>query len=111
MAGLTLGDLRHRITIQRKTRTGTAGAYTAESWETVKTVWAKIEPLASREVVVGDRIEQRNTVRVTIRRRTDVSAAMKIVYQGRDFAISGVRDMEDGGWRWTELSCEEGAPS
>jgi SPP1 family predicted phage head-tail adaptor len=106
-----VGELRHRIRIEQKTRTGTPGAYTGETWSELKSVWSKYEPLAGREIVVADDIVHRQTCRFTIRRRTDVTAAMRVIYKGRTFAILGVRDLEDGGWRWTELTCEEDAPS
>lgn len=114
MAGLKeIGQLRHRIEIQRKTRGASdgAGGNVSETWSTLKKVWAKYEPLSGREIAVADQIVHRQNCRFTIRRRTDVTAAMRIVYKSRNFAVLGVRDIDDAGWRWTELTCEEDAPS
>ena len=114
MAGVTeVGELRHRIDIQEKVRGASdgAGGNVSETWTTLKKVWAKYEPLSGREIAVADQIVHRQNSRFTIRRRTDVTAAMRVVYKGRTFAILGQRDLDDAGWKWTELTCEEDAPS
>lgn len=113
MAGVTIGELRHRITIERKTRGASdgAGGYLSETWNALDTVFAKIDPKGGREIVAADQVVHRLTHVITMRRRTDVTTAMRVVYKGRELAILGVRDIDDGGWRWTELQCEEGAPS
>jgi SPP1 family predicted phage head-tail adaptor len=113
VAGLTLGDLRHRITIEQKTRgpSDGAGGNVSETWSTFKKVWAKVEPRQGREIIAADQAVHRRTALITMRRRTDVNTSMRVNYKGRIFAILGMRDIEDGGWRWSELQCEENAPS
>lgn len=110
---MVIGELRQRITIQRKVRVGDdgAGGNLSETWEALTTVSAKLDPKTGREILAGDQIVHRLTHVVTIRRRTDVTTAMRVLYKGRELAILGVRDTQDGGWQWTELQCEEGAPS
>jgi len=113
VAGLTIGGLRHRITIEQKARGASdgAGGNVSETWSTFKKVWARVEPMSAREIAVADQIVHRVLTKITIRRRTDITTAMRIVYQGRNLAIIGLRDMDDAGWRWTEITAEEGAPS
>lgn len=115
MAGVTeIGQLRHRIEIQYKVRGASdgAGGNVSETWPAlVKNLPAKYEPLSGRELVVGDQIVHRQTCRFTVRRRTDITPAMRVVYSERTFAILGQRDIDAAGWRWTELTCEEDAPS
>ena len=129
MAGLETGDLRHRITIETKTRGASdgAGGNVSETWTTFKPLWAKYEAQNGREVVIGDRVQHLQVVKFMIRRRTDITSAMRLTYAkqrtagetdaaftargGRIFAIVGLRDLEDGGWRWTEITADEGAPS
>lgn len=108
-----LGELRHRITIEQKTRgaSDAAGGNVSETWSTLKAVWAKMDMKAPREIAVADGLVARRPTLFTIRRRTDVTEAMRVDYKGRKFGILGVRDLEDAGWRWTELTCEEGSPS
>lgn len=113
MAGLKLGDLRNRIDIQQKTRGASdgAGGNTTETWATFKKVWARVEPMSAREIAVADQIVHRVLTKITIRRRTDITTAMRITYQGRTFGILGLREMDDAGWRWTEITAEDGTPS
>lgn len=108
----TIGELRHLIAIQRKTRGANDGAqgYATETWATFATVSAKIDPKTGREIIAADQVVHRLSAVVTIRRRRDVTAANRVLYKGREMAIFGVRDVFAGGWHWTELQCEEGAP-
>lgn len=113
MAGVTtIGELRHRVTIQYKVPGDPdgAGGKLSETWGTLATVWAKVDPRAPREILLADQIVHRITCLITIRRRSDVTSAMRVSYQGRIFAILGVREINEAR-HWTELQCEEGAPS
>lgn len=107
------GKLKHRIAIEKKTRGAgdAAGGNVSETWSTFKKLWSNIDPKTGRELIASDQTVHRLTAIVTIRRRTDITAAMRVNYKGRILAILGVRDIDDGGWHWTELQCEEGAPS
>lgn len=112
MAGLTIGQLQHRIAIEQKTRGASdgAGGNVSETWTTFATVWAKLDPTTAREIVAADQVVHRLTHIVTIRARSDVTAAMRVNFKGRLLAILGTRELLEGG-RWLELQCEEGAPS
>lgn len=108
-----IGELRHRVAIQRKTRSADDGMsdYT-ETWATVATVWAKVEPKLGREIVTADQVVHRLSCVITFRRQASftATAADRVIYQTRNYAILGVREVEEGR-RWIELQCEEGAPS
>lgn len=107
-----IGELRHRVTIERKTRgaSDVAGGYMSETWSTLCTVWAKIEPKAGRETIGADQIVHRVSHVVTIRARSGITPAMRIGYDSRTMAILEMREFLENG-RWLELICEEGAPS
>lgn len=108
----TIGEMRHRVTIEQKTRGASdgAGGVISETWTTFAEVWAKLEPQVGREIVAADQNVHRLTHRVTIRHREGVTAAMRIKYQGRTLGILGLRELLENG-RWLEIQCEEGAPS
>ena len=107
-----VGELKRRITIEQKTRGASdgAGGYLAETWATLATVWAKIDPRAGRELVDADQVVHRITHVITIRARTGITTAMRVVYQTRTFAIVDLRELMEGG-RWMEMQCEETQPS
>lgn len=108
----TIGEMQHRITIEKKTR-GAAdglGGFTAETWSTLATIWAKIEPKSARELVDADQVVHRVSHVIFIRARDDVTGAMRVKFGSRIMAILSVRTILEGG-RWTELLCEETAPS
>lgn len=107
-----IGEMRHRITIEQKTRgaSDNAGGAVSETWTTFAECAAKLEPQSGREIVAADQNVHRLTHRVTIRHREGVTAAMRVRYQGRTLAILGLRELLENG-RWLEIMCEEGAPS
>ena len=108
----TIGEMQHRITIEQKTRGASdgAGGFLPETWSTVATVWAKLEPKSARELVDSDQVVHRISHVIFIRARSDVTAAMRVKFGSRTMAILSVREILEGG-RWTELLCEETAPS
>jgi len=108
----SIGEMRHRVTIEQKTRGASdgAGGYASETWATLHECWAKIDPQTGREIVAADQHVHRLTHRVTVRHRAGVTAAMRVRYQGRTLAILGLRELLENG-RWLEIMCEEGAPS
>lgn len=110
---MIVGEMRCRIAVEQKARGAAdgAGGNVSETWGTFKTLWAKIDPKTGREIISADQTVHRLTAVITIRRRTDITTAMRVNYKGRIMAIIGVRDVDGGGWHWTELQCEEGAPS
>lgn len=85
----TIGELRHRISFQSLTRTpdGLGGA--TESWATVVTVWASIEP-AGKERNFAQRIEDVYTHKIRIRKRTDITATMRVLFGSRIFQVKAI---------------------
>ena len=108
----TIGEMRHRIEIEQKTRGASdgAGGAVSETWTTIYECWAKLDPKAGREIVAADQAVHRLTHVVTIRQRAGITTAMRVKYQGRTLAILGLRELLENG-RFLEIMCEEGAPS
>lgn len=73
------GNLRHRITIQKPGMTRNAYNQPVDTWDTVATVWAAVEPLRGREFYAAQQINAEATVRVRIRYRADVERGMRIL--------------------------------
>lgn len=106
------GKLRHRVTIQRRA-TGspdrTASGAPDDTWIDVATVWAAIEPLRGREFLESQTINAAITVRIRIRYRAGIDAAMRAVHGSTVYALEAppinfnMRNIE------LHLMCSQGA--
>ena len=101
-----IGAMRRRIALQAPVRGADGGGGGAVVWQTVATVWAGIRALSGTEQVVADGLQGRVTHELTIRKRMDVSPAMRVVYGARVFVIWAVLD-RDGALPFIRLQAEE----
>lgn len=100
------GRLRHRVVIQE--RAGTQDAYGQEedSWTTVDTVWAAVEPLRGREFLEAQREGAEVTTRIVMRHQDGVVPAMRISWGSRMFDVLSIISVEERG-RELQLMCRE----
>jgi SPP1 family predicted phage head-tail adaptor len=88
-----------QVTIQQFASVGTGprGEPLGE-WENLNqapTVWASIEPLTVRTAEYARQLYSEATHRVFVDYRSDVTAAMRLVYGGRTFHIGSVINMHE----------------
>jgi SPP1 family predicted phage head-tail adaptor len=104
---MMIGDLDRRVTIEQASLVPDGAGGGAAAWSELATVWGRLQPLAGRERPHAMQPQGAVNHRVTIRRRTDVTAAMRIRIDNRVFNIRAVLN---GGGRepYSELFCEEG---
>jgi SPP1 family predicted phage head-tail adaptor len=102
-----IGEMRERVVLQSPTLTSDSRGGASESWSTVATVWAKIEPKSASQVLFSQQLQHRITHKFTIRYRSDVLSTWRITFDSRTFHIQGVRDLMERG-RYLEIDCEEG---
>ena len=86
------GDLRHRVTIRRKTSVKKAGGGFDTSWNDLATVWAEVIGLDGREAVIGQALQGISTYRVRLRFGADVTDADQLRYGAIDLNIRSVSD-------------------
>ena len=105
---LKAGNLRHRIALQRKQQTQNpqTGALLT-TWVTEATVWAAVEPLSAREFVAAQAVQSNVSVRITVRYRPGITAAMRILHDGKVYGITGVLADKDSGREYLTLPCSE----
>lgn len=86
------GELRHRVTIQQNTPTRDSYGDVIDSWGTVVTVWAAIEPRTGREQFVGGAAQTyaEGTVDIRIRYRTGITQSMRVVRGSEIYNIQAV---------------------
>lgn len=109
MSAKTIGGLRHRVRLLRPERTAAAGGTAVVAWKSVGSMFARIEPVGGREIVLADGTAARVTHRVLIRHREGVAAEMRFTEGQRTLEIRNVLDV-DGRGRWLECLCEERLP-
>lgn len=89
-AQLRPGELRHQITLQRKTNQRSADGGVLETWGNVATVWSQIVPLEGREWAAGGRIAAEVTHAIRIRYRQGIVPKMRATFGARVFDIRAV---------------------
>lgn len=92
---MRIGELRHRVTLQRKEITEDALKQQSEVWTDIATVWARIEPLSGREYFAARQENAEVTAKITIRYRKDVTPDMRAVSEGRVFDVLSVINPEE----------------
>lgn len=102
---MNIGQLKSRVVIQQRSTTQDAIGQPVETWTTLATVWANIRYLNGTEAIKADAVASTSKVSIRIRRRTDVTSAMRVVYGSTTFQILAVLPDEQDKER-LDLACE-----
>ncbi len=92
MRGLDPGILRHRLYVEAPYEVPDGAGGTARAFETVGLVWGLIEPLGGTEALAEERLVQRLTHRIVIRRFAGLTAAHRLRKGTRIFDIRAIRE-------------------
>ncbi|PUA17267.1 phage head closure protein [Glaciimonas sp. PCH181] len=106
------GDLLHRITLQQRSTAADSLGQQATTWSDLFTIWAYIESLTARELLAAQAVQSEVNHRITVRYRAEFAnpisvAAMRAIYKGRYFNISGALNLDERN-RTIELLASEG---
>ena len=87
-------ELNRKITFQSFTITQDpiTGEIT-ETWTDFVSVFAKVEPLVGREYFAAAAVQAEDSVKFTMRYRGDLTTAMRIVFDGKQFDISSIQNI------------------
>lgn len=99
--------LRERVRIERPVETRDDTGASIQSWQVLATVWADVTPLNGREALMAMQMEDRQSHRVTIRYRTDVTAKMRMIWREETLNIRALRN-KDKRRRFLEIDVEQG---
>lgn len=105
-----IGSLRHRVTLQRRVETLDSGGGVALTWLSIADLWAEVIPLDGGERLQDMRLADRQTYRVRLRHRDDVTPKERFLFMEQIMNIRHVTDVSERG-RWLECRCETGAAS
>lgn len=92
---LNAAELKHRIEFQKTTQTSDGAGGWTESWTTIATVWAKIEPVKSYERFIAMQTETYTTHKITCRYNANITTAKRALFNGRLFDVTGVINVEE----------------
>lgn len=91
---MTIGEMRHRITIQRVTISTNDNGYEMETPELIKEVWAKVSNLHGSEFFAAKAIQAENTVKFTVRYMSGLDQSMQILFQGKGYNITAIDNIK-----------------
>jgi len=103
---VNIEDLRHRITLQKKTTIGTfllpdmiistppidANGIESTIWVDFKTVWASYEPLGGREYYAAAAVQSQDNVTFHVRYQKDITPDLQIVFEDLIYQILNIND-------------------
>lgn len=91
---MRIGDLRHRVTLQRPTEGVDELGNPTTVWQDVATVWASVEPLRGQRQLVAQQAFGLVTYRIRMRYRRDVSVSWRVIWDGRVLEARAALDVE-----------------
>ena len=104
-----LGDMRHRVNIERRTMSFDELGHEQESWVAISTgIPAIVEELSGRELERARQLVAESTHRVTIRVPKSLATTDRIVYKNRVLEIRAKPENEVG--TICDLLCVEEPP-
>lgn len=92
------GRLRHRIIIEKPTRTKDAAGGTIETFATFAEMWAEIIPTSGDEFFESQRVDTAITHRIRIRHIDGVLPDMRVNFKGRFFDIRRIQHVAERGF-------------
>lgn len=66
-----------------------------ESWATLYTAWAHIQPVLGREYFAAEQVQSKVDTKIRIRYRSGITAAMRVVAGGVNYNIEAVMDIDN----------------
>ena len=107
---MEIGELRHRITFQKKNVTLNENGFEIETWEDVKTVWTAASHLHGREFYEAAQVQAEHTVKFTIRHVKGIEPSMVILFNEKRYNIIAIDNIKYKN-KWIEIRGQEVMPS
>lgn len=104
-SGCDAGKMSKRITIKQLTTGQNEYGEPSTTWNTVKTVWASIEPLSGKAFWEAEAVQSEITHKI-ITRASGITPDMKIYYGARIFDIDSVINENEQGAKYIIMAKE-----
>ena len=82
--------LTERVTFQEATEAKNAVHEIISTWADISTnptVWAEVKPVSGREYFDSRQLRSENTIKVTIRSRSDITEKMRVIHNSITYEI------------------------
>ena len=89
------GNLRHSVTLQRRSTTKGAMGGKKDSWSTLATVYAAIRPVSGREFDAAKMANSKRTHEVRIRSYSGLTTSDRILFGSRVFNIESILNVDE----------------
>lgn len=89
------GEMTERVRIEQKGTSSDGPFRTSTGWSTVATVWAKVAPVSAREDINNEAQRILGKYKVTIRRRTDLTGDMRLVWTSNGDLALNIRELQN----------------
>lgn len=100
-----IGKLNRRVTIQQPATVQDEIGQPIPGWSTLAEVWANVRTLNGVETIKAGAEMSAVKASIRIRRRTDVTSAMRVVLGSTVYQVKAVLQ-DEGKRQWTDLVCE-----
>lgn len=102
----TIADLNERIAIEAESRTPDASGGYNVSWQPVITLWAQVTPFSAHEKWQNGQLGPVSAYRITIRARSDITPAHRLIWKNATLNIRAVTVQPDR--RFTDIIASSG---
>jgi SPP1 family predicted phage head-tail adaptor len=99
------GDLNRKIDVNQPNNISDGQGGSSVGWTLFKSTWAKLEPMKGAEKVRSDRLTTAQMTKVIMRYDPLVTDEMQIVYNGEEYQIRSVVNINESN-EWLELMIE-----
>lgn len=108
---MNIGDMKYRIEIQKKVETTGPIPDLDPEYENHCTVWAKVEYLKGTEFWAAKAVNAEQEVRFIIRYRKDITADMRVKFDGNFYEITAPPVPLDKQRKWLAIMGRQITPS
>jgi len=101
-------SLRHKVTVERKTRVSDGAGGFEDDWEEVVTLWASIDRVRGGEHYAAGQVTAKATHKFLMRYHSAITADMRFSFSGKTYNIRSIENVGEKD-RLLEIYAEEGA--
>lgn len=99
--------LRHKVTVEERTRVADGAGGFEEGWQEVVTLWASIDPVRASERYAAGQMAATATHKIVMRYHSAIKAPMRFSWNGKHFNIRAITNIGEKD-RFLEIYAEEG---